>query len=199
MLGTSSYPTYVFSAGIINHLRRRGWWSLPGVVTRTKSAAIMSPCAINRFGGSWVFQSFDDEVTDSLETLENSPVTTRMMAWEDASFIQPRVKVSGSLLKLSSVVLSDVLNFSCLSVQIDVASSGFCFQARFPIVYTLHFVPMYRTLGMWVKSQPVSKQRKVDGLAHAHSGTLSVLPSWTFTVFNFHGATVFMYFEYAAV
>lgn len=183
MLGTSSYTTYVFSAGIINHLRLRGCWSLPDVVTRTQSAAIMSPCTISRVGGSWVSQSFDDEVTNSLETLENSPITTRLMAWGDASFIQPRVKVWGSLLKVPSVVLSDVPYFLCLSVEIDGAATGFCFQACFPIVYALHFIPMYRTLGMWVKSQPGSKQRKVDRLAHAHSGTLSVLPSWMFTVF----------------
>jgi hypothetical protein len=165
-----------------NHLRQRGWWSLPDVVTRIKSAAFMSPCRISRFGGRWVSQSFDDEVTDRLE---NSPITTRLMAWEDARFIEPRVKASGSLLKLSSVVLSDVLNSLCLSVQIDWTASGFCFQACFPIVYTLHFIPMYRTFGMWVKSQPGSKQRKVDRLAHAHSDTLSALPSWTFTVFLF--------------
>jgi len=121
------------------------------------SAAIMTPCTISRVGGSWVSYSFDDEVTDSLETLENSPITTRLMAWEDASFIQPRVKASGSLLKLYSVVLFDVRNFLCLSVQIDGAALGFCFQACFPIVYAFHFIPMYRTLGMWVKSQPGSK------------------------------------------
>jgi len=132
----------------------------------------MSPCTISRVGGSWVSQSFDDEVTDSLETLENSPITMRLMIWEDASFIQPHVKALVSLLKLSSVVLSDVLNILCFSVQIDGAASGFCFQACFPIVYTRHFIPMYRTLGMWVKSQPGRKQKKVDRLAHAHGGPL---------------------------
>jgi hypothetical protein len=145
----------------------------------------MFPCTISRVDGSRVSQSFDNEVTESLEILENSSITTRLIAWEDASFIQPLVKASGSLLKLSSVVLSDVLNFLFLSVQIDGAASGFCFQACFPIVYTLHFIPMYRTFGMWVKSQPGNKQRKVDRIAHAHSCTLSVLPPWTFAVFYF--------------
>ena len=94
------YPSYVFSAGIINHLRDRGWWYLPDMVTRAKPAAIMSPCTISGVGGNSVSQSFDDEVTDSLETLQNSPITTRLRIWEDAILIQPHVKASGSLLKL---------------------------------------------------------------------------------------------------
>jgi hypothetical protein len=48
-----------------------------------------------------------------------------MMVSEDANFMQPLVKASGILLKLSSVVLSDVLNCLCLWVQIVGAASGF--------------------------------------------------------------------------